>query len=257
MELLLQYQNIKPFKQAQEIKRKFTMEELRFVLNVPKGAYEDRINNFRSRVLDIAVKEINKTTPYNVRYETVKEGRQVIAFEFTMDTFNVPVEEIDGYKPNSNNDAIKLLKSLGFADRDAQAIFKRCEDVADCFSRVNRAQGLLDRQKKPIKNKLGFLRKAIEEDWRIGRSSVTTKKTPAKSLRVHDNYETEEVKTVPDKISIGRKKIPYSLAETILKHLQLDDTKNLALEYIKDYDVSVEKFIEICAKSGLNYPTKN
>ena len=255
LELLLQYQNIKQFKQAQEIKRKFTMEELRFVLNVPKGAYEERINNFRARVLDIAIKEINACTPYIVRYETVKKGRQVVAFEFTMDTFNVPIEDIIGYRSNSSNGAIELLKSLGFADRDAQAIFDQCENVSDCFSRINRAQGLIGRQKKTIKNKLGFLRKAIEEGWQVGRDSAEKRKTPARSLRLHDNYETAETPVSQKNINIGRKKIPYGIAKTIIDHLHdSGDTGKMAMDYLKDFDVSMDKFIAACEKNGLKPP---
>lgn len=254
LELLLQYQNIKPFKEAQEIKRKFTIEELRFVLNVPKGAYEERVNNFRARVLDIAIKEINTSTPYSVRYVTVKEGRKVVAFEFTMDTFNAPIENINGYKPNSGNDAIEALKSMGFSYRDAQAIFNQCEDVNDCFSRINRAKGLLDRQKKPIKNELGFLRKAIEEGWQIGRGFVEKRTISMRSLRLHDKYKTEETRVLSKDISIGRKKISRKIAESILKHLQqdaTDETRQLAMSYLKEYNVTKEKFIEICEKNGL------
>ena len=253
-ELLLQYQNIETFKQTQEIRRKFTIEELRFVLNVPNGAYADRVNNFRSRVLDVAVKEINANTPYIVRYVTVKEGRKVIAFEFTMDTFKVPIEELNGYKPNSSNDAIEVLKSMGFAERDAQAIFKQCEDVNDCFSRINRARGLLDRQKKPVRNRLGFLRKAIEKGWQVGRAPVEKQKTPTRSIRLHDNYETEETPVQKD-ISIGRKKIPYTIAKSIIDHLQdSGDTGKMALDYLKEFNVSMDKFIAACEKNGLKLP---
>ena len=40
-------------------------------------------------------------------------------------------------------------------------------NIDDCFSRIDRDQGLLSRQKTPVGNKLGFLRRAIEEDWQI------------------------------------------------------------------------------------------
>ena len=254
-ELLLQYQNIKPFKDLREIKRKFTIDELRFALNVPEGAYADRVNNFRSRVLDIAVKEINASTPYVIRYTTVKKGRNVVAFEFTMDTSNVPIEDISGYRTNSSNDAIEALKSMGFADKDAQAIFNQCEDINDCFSRLNRAKGLLDRQKKPVRNRLGFLRKAIEEGWQVGRSLVDRQKEPELSLRLSNNHETEEVPVAPKSISIGRKKIPYSIAKSIIDHLRDGgDMGKMVMDYLREFNVNMEKFMAACAKNGLTLP---
>ena len=70
-------------------------------------------------MLDIAVKEINERTPYIVRYEAIKKGRKVIAFEFTMDTYNVPNE---GNRVYRRNEAIKLLCSLGFDEKSSGEI---------------------------------------------------------------------------------------------------------------------------------------
>lgn len=58
-----------------------TMEELRFRLNVPDELYADRINNFRSRVLDEPIREINEKTDYFVWYEVQKTGRRVTGFK--------------------------------------------------------------------------------------------------------------------------------------------------------------------------------
>ena len=84
MELLLEYQGYlkkgKPF-----IYRKFTLSETRFLLNVPEGKYEERMNNFRKYVLDNPIEEINEKTIYHVWYEVYKEGRKVAGFTFYME----------------------------------------------------------------------------------------------------------------------------------------------------------------------------
>lgn len=54
-----------------------TLEDLRFYLNVPEGAYEGRMSNFRRFVLDLPIREINEKSHYNVWYETVKQGRNI------------------------------------------------------------------------------------------------------------------------------------------------------------------------------------
>ena len=167
LELLQQYQNIKEFQLRQEVRRDFTVEELRFFLNVPEGAYKGRLNNFRRFVLDNPIREINQRTCYKIHYQTMKVGVRVVGFRFKMDLKNVPLAASDKRNLKFKNDAIETLLSLGFTERVARAIFSKCLDVPDCFSRINRAQALLYRSKTPIRNKLGFLREAIENDWRV------------------------------------------------------------------------------------------
>ena len=59
-----------------------TLEELRFRLNIPEGLYEGRIDNFRKRVLELPIAEINEKTDYLVRYEVQRTGRKVTGFKF-------------------------------------------------------------------------------------------------------------------------------------------------------------------------------
>lgn len=61
-----------------------TVEELRFRLNVPDGLYKGKMCNFRSRILDLPIKEINEKTDYFVWYEVQKTGRKVTGFKFWM-----------------------------------------------------------------------------------------------------------------------------------------------------------------------------
>ena len=58
----------------------FTIEELRFRLNIPDGLYKGKMCNFRSRVLDLPIREINEKTDYHVWYDVKKTGRKVSGF---------------------------------------------------------------------------------------------------------------------------------------------------------------------------------
>ena len=92
---------------------------------------------------------------------------------------------------------------MGFKERDARAIFAKCRDTADCFSRINRAEAVLARNKKPVENKLGFLREAIENDWQVGRKT-NRETTKSKGIRLENKItnsrqvsrEKEETKAV-------------------------------------------------------------
>lgn len=58
-----------------------TYFELRERLGIEKEEY-DRVTNFRARVLDQAIKQINEHTDVTVSYEQEKEGRKVVGFTF-------------------------------------------------------------------------------------------------------------------------------------------------------------------------------
>lgn len=58
-----------------------TYFELRERFGIEKEEY-DRVTNFRARVLDQAIKQINEHTDITVSYEQKKEGRKVVGFTF-------------------------------------------------------------------------------------------------------------------------------------------------------------------------------
>ena len=85
LELLLQYR-----RKAKKgiIEREISVDELRYKLNVPETAYRNNMSNFRQRVLDSPIRDINKNTKYNVSYKTKKSGRCVVGFVFTCNCNN-------------------------------------------------------------------------------------------------------------------------------------------------------------------------
>lgn len=70
---MMQYQGY--LKQSQEIYREFTIDELRLCLNVPRGKYENRTDNFMKLIIKKPVTEINEKTAYDIRYEVERKGR--------------------------------------------------------------------------------------------------------------------------------------------------------------------------------------
>ena len=59
------------------------LAELRFKFGLLDGEYP-RMDNFKKRVLDIAVSEINEHTDIIASYEQHKQGRKIIGFTFTI-----------------------------------------------------------------------------------------------------------------------------------------------------------------------------
>jgi plasmid replication initiation protein len=102
-ELLLQYQNTKTHE------RIMTIEELRHCLGVPDEAYKDSIENFRRRVIESSIKDINEKTAYKIECEKVKEGRKIVAFKFKL---HLPAELKKEQRAKQIADIGKITKKL-------------------------------------------------------------------------------------------------------------------------------------------------
>lgn len=82
---------------------KIELKDLRDKLGVEVDQYKD-MNNFKGRVLDHAVKQINEFTDITVKYEQHKTGRKVTGFTFTFRQKKV----IEHVAPNNANAFLKL-----------------------------------------------------------------------------------------------------------------------------------------------------
>lgn len=258
LELLLQYQNIKEFRLRQEVTREIKMLDLRFFLNVPESAYKGRLGNFRKFVLDGPIREINRCTFYSVKYQTVKVGRKVVGFEFKLDMRRVPISPSDRRHPHFSNEAIDALRALGFSAKAARDIFARCFNASDCFSRINRAQAILNRSKTQIRNRSGFLRRAIEGDWQVqGKLHKTKKpdplagfasvndifKTVLKSLRKQpppvEDMREHEVQAPPKKNKYG---LPENLVQNLREWIETGQGPETVQMVLDEYKLTLEQF---------------
>lgn len=60
---------------------KISIDDLRFMLML--GLKYPLFADFKKRVIDVAIGEINEKSPYNVKCEFIKKGRKFVAVEFT------------------------------------------------------------------------------------------------------------------------------------------------------------------------------
>lgn len=71
----------------------FDIDELKRLLMVDNVKSYNNFKDFRNRVLDVAVKEINELTDLNVTYETINMGRKVVQISFAIKQ-KTPIESI-------------------------------------------------------------------------------------------------------------------------------------------------------------------
>lgn len=81
-ELLKQYENLP--RQYTIWKRKFTIDDLRFKLGIEDSEYP-RYANFKQKVINKAIGEINEHTDITVKLEEIKQGRKVVGVQFMIE----------------------------------------------------------------------------------------------------------------------------------------------------------------------------
>ena len=72
-ELLIQYRTVG--------KLEISLSDLRLKLGIADGKYPT-MNNFKARVLDVGIQQINEHSDISVKYEQVKQGRTITGFKF-------------------------------------------------------------------------------------------------------------------------------------------------------------------------------
>lgn len=177
LEFLLQYRG-----KAKNgiIEREISVQDLRKRLNVPENTYT-QMCNFKAKVLDLPINNINTNTQYVVSYESVKKGRKVAGFRFTCNCNHVPkdidytdtieaapqeVREIAAPAPEAKkekkaaynyalgNDAkdaadelpdeiMKKLLIYGIAENTAKTLLRKCNDIDDFLGRLEYAEDCL------------------------------------------------------------------------------------------------------------------
>ena len=92
---------------------KITIDDLKFMLML--GLKYALFADFKKRVLDVAIDEINGKSPYNVQYELIKKGRKFVAIELK---FAPKVKEKPLSEPTRDQKTIDIFDNLTDQERD-------------------------------------------------------------------------------------------------------------------------------------------
>lgn len=106
----------------------FDLEIFRGQLGLGVDDYK-KMNDFKKRVLDLAVSEINNKTDLKVKYENVKQGRKIIGFKFTVNEKPKPKS-----KPAADTrDAVNgdMFTVDGLSDKQLGRIARNPSFIAD------------------------------------------------------------------------------------------------------------------------------
>ena len=107
----------------------FELGKFRDQLGVEISEYK-RMGNFKSRVLDLAVQEINEKTDIKVSYEQIKKGRTIIGFEFKLSEKEKPNNT---KKVGQQRDSVTadMFTIEGLSDKQLGRIARNKQFIAD------------------------------------------------------------------------------------------------------------------------------
>ena len=250
LELMLQYRGMMRDK---KIVRQMALDELRFRLDVQEGTYP-AIKDFKRRVLDAPIREINEKTQYRISYENVKTGRKVTGFIFTMDCSNVvPESEVQ------DDVALEMMPSKkdghGLSEMATNKLTTLCGSNAEFKRRMEYALELAE--KRNVKDLPAFLYKAIEQDYRKRDADIRAaveREVQAKA----DNaaWEMDAIKMFGDAIALDVEEEPFDTTsemgraciDIIKKGLKERNLTFTGKRLLEQHGMSVARFIELYGK---------
>lgn len=109
------------FKELEEYRRAFTIDELKRLLG---GETYSEYRDFKRRVLDVAVNEINNYSDKRLSYETIKKGKSVVGIELIVNSKPI-MERLairDKIDKDMGNDQLSLYDIVTEANKTDKAV---------------------------------------------------------------------------------------------------------------------------------------
>lgn len=145
-----------------------SLDELRFKFKLLDHEYA-RMGNFKDKVLDLSVAQINENTDYTVTYEQRKQGRKIVAFRFDM----VAKKKISSKQKNDNQrdtNTVDMFDNL--TDKEREIVAQK-NSYADSINAT-------EQHRKNLINKALEQHRQAENEAKIERKSKAEAKKEAK-----------------------------------------------------------------------------
>ena len=118
-ELLIQHRTVG--------KIEISLDDLRLKLGINESEYP-RMDNFKARVLDVGIQQINEHSDITAKYEQVKQGRSITGFTFT---FKQKASKATAHQTQRDNKTGDLFSVNGMSDAQLARIARNKLFIAD------------------------------------------------------------------------------------------------------------------------------
>ena len=181
-------------------------QDFRSLMGVPESKYK-LFKNFNSRVISIAVKEINENSDILIRCEIKKIGRKVVSLKFHVERkkdhvskakkIELACEDEDGVADISLIEVI--CKDFDANEAMAKKIIKG-HDNSYVKQKINLVKSSDSYLNGSIKNKLAYLKSAINEDYKPSNKkkalNTSGKNKTAITGSIEDEYRKYKVEKI-------------------------------------------------------------
>lgn len=172
------------------------------VAKSPEKSFADWYS-FRTRVLDVARKEINEKTDITLEYVPKRSGRggkttSVIFVVILNGKINIaPAEEIPEFVPITQEEKDDLLDRIADEMQDLKLKIKDLRAIAEAanyeYYRIYSAYMNMQMSDTEIQNPVAFMISAIKNEYILPRSKIAKFKEQMCN-QVYEQYEQEEIK---------------------------------------------------------------
>ncbi len=180
---LVLYENCARYQNIQETPW-FDMAVFRKLMGVNETKYAV-FKDFRKRVIDIALKEVNEYSELNVAYLLKKVGRKPVAIKFSVNPAeNKPLTEI---VLESNTENI-LQHEFAFSKQQASAALASFGE-AYVEEKIAVVKDSLSYKKQSIQHLAGYMHSALAQDYKNPKKSKSTATHLSEPLRVQPKFD--------------------------------------------------------------------
>jgi len=151
-----------------------SVEKLRENLGVVGGIYP-RYANFKARVLNKAIQELNEKTDLFIEFKEIKKGRSVERIQFTIrhsveKEIRLPNSPVKPKKTSVNEDVRERLNSLAEGYQFDHTYFSQMYEGASLIwneEAENELKMLINyvNEEESVKNPLGFIKMKVKAAW--------------------------------------------------------------------------------------------
>ena len=199
----------------------FDILKFRKLMGIEDGKYKI-FRDFKNRVLDKAIEEVNKYSPININPRYRKDGRQVISIQFVIKQA-VEVSEVIKNHPKSNNLSEILKVQFGLSKKQLEDVLSNYESQY-ILEKISIIQSSSSYKLGKIANLAKYLLSALQEDYQPVKSSNVT--------QLFDNKITKFKKVEQNRIDEYHRYLNKKIIESfnLIPH---EDQTNILSEFKK------------------------
>lgn len=192
-----------------------SLDELRFRFGLLPTEYM-KMGNFKARVLDYAINDLNKNTDLSIRYVQKKQGRVIVGFRFEFEQ-KIKKQNLKSKNIESKPKIIDIFSE--FTDLERKTIQKRIDEHIKRLEQKGEVVGEFHRN--------NITKKAVSERWGL---DVLAEKERKKQLRQAEIAKEKAQKQVEQEKKKQRQKEMNELKKRVsekFESLSLEQKENI------------------------------